>query len=619
MAGRLGTLTLDLIAKIGGFTGPMEKAKKQSKDFSDTLAVNFASISAAWLKVGAIIAASAWFTQAAKKSLEAEVAFNKLSITIDNMGLSYKALTPEIEKALAKTKDYAIVQDEDIAAVLQQLILHTGNYKKSLDSLNIVYDLAYLKNIDAGEAATIYGKAIAGNIEGLGRLFPELKNVDELLGKYATTADKAAYAQAFFTEKVSGASDKMTDHEKAVKRVSSAYEDLHQTIGKVLIDFADSTLAWYKQDIAFQSILDKGADFNTAVVNIYNAMRYGTKTAQEMALANMDLSGVLMDETKAIALVGSAHERTAEQIATAAKKESDAVESQLERIKKMTVPQGGGSLQAFILGDLDMAAVESIGLELGSKFFDSFNAASKLEIATPEIATDDLDYSSKYITRLQFDAAYNEAYFALLDERFNIEANYENDLLDAHLAQAEAMDAIDKERLLTASKVAGGTVDFANNMYTILGQKGKAFAQVAKGLAITQAVIDGKTAAVAAWAAGMKAQPQGWWSPIVAAGFTAASLAQTGALIASIGGSQGGGGGGLGGGGTVTTAPGGGFNSEYPSPTAIEARPIQSINIIIHTLTGQIDGKAQEEIVRAINEAGDRDVRINATAIAGAY
>lgn len=35
MAAKLGTLTLDLIAKIGGFTGPMDKASKKTKQFSD--------------------------------------------------------------------------------------------------------------------------------------------------------------------------------------------------------------------------------------------------------------------------------------------------------------------------------------------------------------------------------------------------------------------------------------------------------------------------------------------------------------------------------------------------------------------------------------------------------
>ncbi len=39
MAGSLGTLTLDLIAKIGGFTGPMDQAgrmaKKESKEMTE--------------------------------------------------------------------------------------------------------------------------------------------------------------------------------------------------------------------------------------------------------------------------------------------------------------------------------------------------------------------------------------------------------------------------------------------------------------------------------------------------------------------------------------------------------------------------------------------------------
>jgi hypothetical protein len=192
---------------------------------------------------------------------------------------------------------------------------------------------------------------------------------------------------------------------------------------------------------------------------------------------------------------------------------------------------------------------------------------------------------------------------------------------EAELAAENARMVIEQEKkkrqfqMNAASKTFGGITDFANNMYTILGQKGKAFAKVAKASAIVQAVIEGKKAAVSAWAAGMAVQPQGPWNPIIAAAFTAASLAKTGALIASIGGSQGGGGGGIGGGGTIRTAPTGGFNTEFPAPT-VPVKPTQTVNITIHTLTGAIDDKAQEAIIDAINDGGDRNLKINANVIA---
>lgn len=46
--------------------------------------------------------------------------------------------------------------------------------------------------------------------------------------------------------------------------------------------------------------------------------------------------------------------------------------------------------------------------------------------------------------------------------------------------------------------------------------------------------------------------------------------------------------------------------------------PPAHITINIHTLTGQIDGKAQEEIMRVINEAPNRNLYINANVVGGA-
>lgn len=384
------------LVKVGNTVGT--SAEKMGRDWKTALG----GISSAWLQVGAIIAAGAWFTQAASKSLEAEVAFNKLNITVDNMGLSYKALTPEIEKALAKTKDYAIVQDEDVAAVLQKLILHTGNYKKSLDSLNIVYDLAYLKNIDAGEAATLYGKAIAGNVEGLGRLFPELRNIDTILGEFATTADKAAYAQAFFAEKVSGASDKMTEHEKAVKRVLAAYEDIHQFIGSVIIGVLDTQIGRLTQTIdLYHDLADVISritkPLNIDIVDVAKTL-IGANAIGKAATALSFMSEAAEKNTTGLKGVASAIDlvvkKTSEQIAAESRAASDRAKASKEateeakknaadlisaakaasiaRLKALEAPAGTNFLTSFFAGKLDFGPIaekmKTIGLDIGGKF-----------------------------------------------------------------------------------------------------------------------------------------------------------------------------------------------------------------------------------------------------------
>lgn len=372
-----------VIAAKDGFSKPLTQAEKAFQSFSGkigdssqsmekgfgSLGGSIMGIRAAWLQVAGVVASAAWLVAGAEKSYEAEIAFNKLRIQVDALGISYAGQEAAIDSAIAATSRYAIVQDEDVAAVLQQLILHTGNLAQSTQNLNLVYDLAYMKGIDVATASTIVGKAMAGNVEGLGRLFPELKNVDDLLGKYASTADKAAYAQAFFREKVDSASSHMTEHELAVKRVKAAYESAHQKASEFAIFMADKFISDLKKP-------GEALDWLAEKINGFAA-----KVNPNIVATKNNTDG-LMDYEKAKLLVGSAHEKTADQIAAAAKKESDAVEAQFERIKKMTVPEGGGSLQAFILGGLDMPELsEKVGLTaqlVNEKFTNKMVEAAKV-------------------------------------------------------------------------------------------------------------------------------------------------------------------------------------------------------------------------------------------------
>lgn len=52
----LGTLTLDLIAKIGGFTGPMDEAARKAKKSGKDIAGAADGAAAAWKELGPVVA-----------------------------------------------------------------------------------------------------------------------------------------------------------------------------------------------------------------------------------------------------------------------------------------------------------------------------------------------------------------------------------------------------------------------------------------------------------------------------------------------------------------------------------------------------------------------------------
>lgn len=114
---------------------------------------------------------------------------------------------------------------------------------------------------------------------------------------------------------------------------------------------------------------------------------------------------------------------------------------------------------------------------------------------------------------------------------------HEKMLLDNALAdkliseQDHARASIDLQEKTTRAKnqIAANGFEAAAQALSVGGKKAQ---KIAKKLAIVGAVIKGKQAAVDAWQAGMSTG--GPYAPLVAAAYTAASLAQTGSIIKSI-------------------------------------------------------------------------------------
>lgn len=394
---------------MNGLNTTLEKTGRQTEALGAKSQAMFTGIQTAWLKVAGVIGAASWLVAAAKEAYNTEVIFNKLRIQVDALGISYDKQEASIRAATDATAQYAIVQDEEVASVLQQLILQTGKYQQSLENLNLVYDLAYLKNIDASTAANLVGKALSGNIEGLGRLFPELRNVDELLGEFATTAEKAAYAQAFFREKVNDASSKMTQHERDLKTVLKAYDDVKEKVGEFVVFMVADVLK--KLEYAFRIFKWTTVGWLEDLSSLID--RTAAKINKNIIL--MDTSKIKGPPPEAIALIekfGSAHNKTAAELAKATKASSDKRKADKEaaeqlkknmeildqehaaRLRAMEVPEMG-SLQAFTLGafEYDKSGLGLQGIDMGELLSAGFTERIQLMKETTLPIVEDLTFA----------------------------------------------------------------------------------------------------------------------------------------------------------------------------------------------------------------------------------
>ena len=311
-----------------------------------------ASLTAAW-------AATSYLRGAGQDALDAETAFNKLKMQVENLGLAYNTLSPAIDAAVRKTADYARVQDEDVAGSLQKLIFLTGNLDGSMKNLNLVYDLAYQKGISTSEAATLIGKAMSGNVDMLGRYIPELHNLDKSLGSNATEVQKTAYAMSLLEEKTRGASDRMTEHEKEVQNVTKAYKDAHQELGGWLLglgDFVISTGKAIGETAGFVSLMF--TDGPNAALKMEIAMHQqdaATKAATDAAAQN----------TAAADKNAAAHQKSAAQLAAEIKATNDYALA-LEKLSPPQAAQESSELSnqtAFALKQLDQQHAQGLTSE----------------------------------------------------------------------------------------------------------------------------------------------------------------------------------------------------------------------------------------------------------------
>lgn len=154
-------------------------------------------------------------------------------------------------------------------------------------------------------------------------------------------------------------------------------------------------------------------------------------------------------------------------------------------------------------------------------------------------------------------------------------------------------------RLAIAGAITGSLASIGNDLLAMMGSQSKKAQNVVKAAAIADAVVKGYSAAVAAWEAGMKVG-----GPPLAAVFTAASIAKTGALISKMGGS----GGGAGGGGAPIAAQ----NITPPIIAGQTNRPTQDITVNISALDpSQIkwDKVIEDNVGPALERLSGRDGR----------
>lgn len=175
---------------------------------------------------------------------EDEQSLKKLTNTLKNAGVEYSSVQDEIEGVTEAMYENAGIGDGEQYDALSKMILVTGDYKKSLELLPMVFNLAAAANMDAEQAAILMGRVLEGDVN--------------ILHRYLGAMDGATTATQALDWMNKNLANSAAEALSPLDRLNAAWNRLVKTIG--------------------QSISGEGTSIISGLVNALNSI---TKWAKD--------------------------------------------------------------------------------------------------------------------------------------------------------------------------------------------------------------------------------------------------------------------------------------------------------------------------------------------------
>lgn len=212
MSTKLGTLTLDLIAKIGGFTGPIKDAEKQTKTSFENMRkhVNsYGSIAiagAAAVGAGVFAMANEYANAARELQTFASISnsttqeFQKMAVGAETMGISSEKLADQLKDFNEKLGEFITIGSGGAVDFFEQIAIKTEGSaeaarKLALEMQNLSGPQALQLYVDKLEEAGVTQQQMSFYLESMAsdttNLIPLLKDGGKGFEYWADAAERA--------------------------------------------------------------------------------------------------------------------------------------------------------------------------------------------------------------------------------------------------------------------------------------------------------------------------------------------------------------------------------------------------------------------------------------------
>lgn len=241
MAKTIASMVAELSLNSAKFTSGLNEVNRKLSSWEKNVINMGKSIGAAF---GAYLTVD-MFRGFIDAAAEAETIANKLRFALEMQGYSWeqaKIATDDFANSIQNTSRFS---DEQARQSLQQMTLYTKEYTKAEQGARLAMDMSARTGMDLESTTQYVGMAMAGNVERLGRFIPQLRNLDNALGKNATQADKAAYSLRVMQELFGGsAANDLNTYAGQLSQFKNRWDDLKESLGNLLLGPATGILKW---------------------------------------------------------------------------------------------------------------------------------------------------------------------------------------------------------------------------------------------------------------------------------------------------------------------------------------------------------------------------------------
>jgi hypothetical protein len=248
------TLKLALLADTKQFVDGLDKADKETKNFSNKLGDALKIGATAFLALGAAAGAAALKigVDSVKAAIEDEKAQRNLAKTLENVIGATKEQTAEVEKYITAQSLSLGVSDDKLRPAYARLIRSTKDTKEAQKGLNLALDISSATGKDLDSVTSALGKAYDGNTASLGKLG---LGIDSAILK---TGDMDLITKTLGETFKGFAEQEANTLEGRFQRISIAINEAKESLGSALLPIIEKFAKFATDSLvpALQGIVD---------------------------------------------------------------------------------------------------------------------------------------------------------------------------------------------------------------------------------------------------------------------------------------------------------------------------------------------------------------------------